>query len=90
MNTQEQTTPEPWRYVENRNTPRVESEATGQRICNFFGAGGLYASYRANSRLIVASPQLLRALEDVAAQRGDWLGAADFAIAQAREVPTHA
>ena len=63
MNTQEQTTPGPWRYVENRNTPRVESEATGQRICNFFGAGGLYASYRANAALIVAAPAMLRALD---------------------------
>ena len=44
----------------------------------------------ANARLIAAAPQLLRALEDVAAQRGDWLGAANSAIAQAREVPTHA
>ena len=38
----------------------------------------------ADARLIVAAPQLLRALEDVVAQRGDWLGAANSAIAQAR------
>ena len=62
MNTQEQHTPGPWRYVENRNTPRVESEATGQWVCNFFGAGGLYASYRANADLIVAAPAMLKSL----------------------------
>ncbi len=63
MSPQEQHTPQPWRYVENRNTPRVESEATGQRICNFFGGGGLYASYRANACIIVAAPAMLKALE---------------------------
>ena len=97
MSEQEQQTPGPWRLIA---AQVLAPGASDFLITDAGGNDGLhiaevfqYQSHEspngpaeANARLIAASPQLLRALEDVVAQRGDWLGAANSALAQARPI----
>ena len=96
-------TPGPWDVVEDASDFEasgikqsypvvyiIPAKKRNSAITELMGASaGNLDEIRANARLIAGAPQLLRALEDVAAQRGDWLGAANAAIA-CGEVPTHA
>ena len=94
-------TPGPWethQQAEGYNSLRV-CKPTEDGECRSIADAEILRMPReeaeANARLIAAAPALLEALEFVIEQNasggsGDWLGAADLAIAQAQEVPAEA